>query len=290
MTRICILLLACMLTVLALGTSLAEVKRWAVQGSTLRSGNHPGESVVEISVKDLANGSLFTLTSEMDATHIVETAIAHDKLIVVGKDNVDSAAIFDLEKRKLIDKLVGYGITLLGNRWIVYVEYYPNHVFGAFPSDVVLVYDLSLDPAQNRPYRPSVSETQWSLAQKAGIPVFPEANHADLSYDNIHERENETRLILRNTFCLVADRWLVFVGSTAGEYPAQRRYIVEVDLSKGPQNAPVLTKDFPTSLTETIKAGDNIQVTGIEAQGSNAVWVKLASGSYPDRGITISIP
>lgn len=263
--------------------------RWKVESYRQESGaDDKARSVIYVSVRDVVGNSSFVLRSETYATKIKEVTTVGQRLIVIGQnDRFDTAIIFALPEHSKIDDIVGYGIALLNERWLAYVEYYPNHVFDAFPTDVVLLYDLSLTPDQNRAYDPQLIRDPWMAAQRSGLPVFPENNHERLSYENIEPVENATDLVIRNTFCLVGDRWLVFAASTDGGYSEQRRYLVEIDISKGPRQAVILKKEFPREVLETLQPGRNIEVTAITPAGPHGARVVLGGGERPS---TVLVP
>ena len=284
--------------VLSLGLIMAgtdghesTARQWRVQTTRLTPGADPDQrGTIDVSVSDLSDHSEFVLSAQTYAATIVQTKIVLDKLIVIAKsDGLYSAMIFSLPGRIQVDYLIGYDMSLLGDRWVVYVEYYPNHS-QAVPTDVVLIYDLRLDAAQNRSYSLRSVSDSVSVAQRSGLPVFPTVNRQELSYNNLGPTPKDSRLVLPGTFCLLNHRWLVFIASTDGEYSSQHRFIVEIDISRGARQAAIVERNFPPDVIKELKAGGNIDVSGIQAIGHDSVQINFPAGQYSRNSIVIPVP
>lgn len=130
----------------------------------------------ECSSTDKKQSFLFTLenrTVMIKSLHLFES-----KFIVIGElpHSAHIATIYDLVERKIIDEVYGYWFVISNKgRYMIFKRFYPRFTPQEFVSDVVLLYDLSHSPMENR-----VEKERKNIhvipAEHVGIPIFPEYN------------------------------------------------------------------------------------------------------------------
>ena len=99
----------------------------------------------------------------------------NSKLIIVGELPYlgDIVTIYSLQDQQIIDELYCYAFSVSGNgRYATFKKYYPRFTPMEFRTDVVLVYDFSKCPRENR----VPIEREHIDYENGGIPIFPRYN------------------------------------------------------------------------------------------------------------------
>jgi hypothetical protein len=206
--------------------------------------------------------------------------------------------VFDLAKRQEIDWFACAVPQRLSTNWIVYVEWYPDHV--GEPREVVLIYDLTKSPMENR--LPGARATRipapiMDTSVAVGLPVYPEWNVRNRSYRNVVENPSEGETIISTIssawFVLLPRDRLVFAARRGWDFPNSWNYLVIVDLSSGLSAPLITTLDIPKQ--DLKKPGENprfLKIEGMEAvEGDpDAVRLSVPALEYGVSSIVVKIP
>ena len=277
--------------------------RWSIEGVLLRPDPEPARRLpadtvpnqLTVAVLDSLSNVRFDVSSDVRLTAVRDSFISGNKLVTIGDAASASAVmIFDLLSRRLIDWFYCYSPQRLSDHWIACVEWYPRFVQGA-PTEVVLIYDLRRTPADNRlpsAVPLSIPAPIASSPVQVGIPVFPESNVRQRSYQNVVANAMNAGFVLRDAgYVLLQHRWLVFAAANGQEFSSLRDYLAVVDLSKGLGEPVITTLDIPKDQLK--RTGENprfVKVTGIEIAPEKSVRIFVPEQEYGVGSIIVALP
>lgn len=183
----------------------------------------------------LANrqGRHITKLVRMPFRNVTEIRVYGNRLAVLASvGNVSTVGIADLLGNESFTWFYCYEPRLVFNRWIIYVEWYPNHT-SADMSDVLLSYDLGLDPKTN--HLPGSSTPATRYPSRIGKPIYPHSNAVNLDYSNIAAEPSQATHILGSPVGEISGERIGFVteiGSSAADY-SQKIVVVRLPHGKG---------------------------------------------------------
>jgi hypothetical protein len=215
---------------------------------------------------------------------VTQVAVNGDKIMVIGSGaGPDEAITIDARSRSVVSRSVALSMRLFANKWLVSVEWYPNHLFPPqYPNDVVLVQDIQRGE-QQCPSKPSDEPSGFSaLVRAAGRPVYPAKNAAECSYSNV---QNDNDSILRaypKTFALTPDGRLLFLTSSGPDRDVQLLSLVAIPLVTALKGEFSVTQQSLTSVYADLKLDKNevLQVDHLEPVKGDAVRIVFSKGSY----------
>jgi hypothetical protein len=190
--------------------------------------------------------------------HTIRDAfVSGNRLVLFGdavKPNV--VEIFDLERKTSVDWFYCFQPRRISDGWIAYTEFFFSQAQGpGAATPVLLVYDLTKTPAENRLTSPPgltfprpVDENN-QLGVAVGFPVFPRVNASERSYRIVFETERAAQSFDASTITLLPSMKLVFrvVDNLPGMGTARSPiYLGVVDLSGGLEDAPSQLVPLPT--------------------------------------------
>jgi len=267
----------------------APTERWRIDGLSLVV-NSERESTLTLKASSTQVQRLVNLTTKVRLTKIEASRLVGDRLAVMDAATV---VIFDLTKGREADWFFCALPRILDDR-IVYVEWSPSHLFSYTPRAVVLVYDLTKSPVDNR--LPSSRDQPipapiTGAPIEVGIPVYPEWNVRNASYRNVVENPDEEESIFPSSVVSLGNDRLAFVAHRGRDALSSQNFIVSVDLARG-LRAPVLkTYDIPTN--EFKRLGQNpraVLVNRMEAIGNDAVRLFVPESDYGIDSILVKLP
>ena len=219
-------------------------------------------------------------------TQIKYMEIANELLIVFGaiENTADVVTIFGLNNLKEKDSILCYGPLLSRTRrYIVYKKFYPRFADPPATSNVLLIYDLSKAPTENR-----LDQKERNRGPDfVGIPIYPEDNVRKKSYsawvENPIERHtfyppdgkylwanNDKKLIIVDKYD--GDNWLVTIDLSKGLDRIEINKLV-IDISKIMD----VNKKDQDYINKVRKIKEGIIVTDIEGANNNKIKLKLSS-------------
>lgn len=266
---------------------------WAIQGIRLTPWSEEAR-VFSAMVSDPKKGRPpFEIRGTVPLTEVRHYFIAANKLVLTGKaGNASAVVLFDLLKRKKLDWFYCYGPQRISRDWLAYVEFYPNHAPGQW-TDVVLLYDLSKSPYENRingNRNEVIPAADRDSPVRVGIPAYPKVNAQQRSYDNNVLDATAVRRVLGSDFVLLPRRRLVFVATEGGEFRTLTDYIVVVDLAAGIHDPSITTVPIPKNNLRTTENPAYVKVDRISVQGSNTVVLHVSAQEYGTATIDVDIP
>ena len=269
---------------------------WRIEAIELHPGGERGQHVVTAIVSSEVTGDRVKLSASIPLVRIDEQFVTGDKLVLIGDaDRPQAVAIFDLRTRNLTDWFVCYAPQRVSEHWLAFVEFYFPHVSGGEPTDVVLIYDLSKSPSENRLERePGMKFPPGVLdeaAQHVGTPVYPAWNVEQKSYRNVVADQTETRgaAMGMGGFALVGTSKLVFVASE-GTFPDKYNYLIAVDLSAGADHPMPRKIDIPKGRVRKPDRFPNFTtVIRVEAVSPTAVRIYVPESDYGRGSIVVDI-
>jgi hypothetical protein len=287
----CLLLITC---IGFAGVSRAAPTKWKVTNVTLTPDTERA-STLRVAVKDSIHSRASEISANVTLTRVGEYFVSGDKLAVVGEaGRADEVVVFDLLARRKIDWFYCYYPQRLSDDWIAYVEFYPS-MSVEVPTNVVLLYDLTKSPVDNRLTR-APAETIPAPATgpqpiQVGIPIYPQLNASGKSYAN-HVRDNSPpENVLAHTFVLLPPKRVIFVAAQGEGFPNPHNYLVVVDLSRGPANVSYRNVEIPKDQLD--RPGENpqfVQVSRAEAVSADAVRLYVPRTDYGVDSIVVKIP
>jgi hypothetical protein len=231
----------------------------------------------------------YALNLRVQLTRLDTARVSGDKLVLTGgAGHADSVSIADLKSRRLIDWLYCYQPEQLSDRWVAYIEWYPRSAMNA--ANVVLLYDLSKSPAENRlnGAKLDIPAPETGAPVEVGAPVFPDVNARQESYRE--DLDHAARRVLAHTFVLIDNR-LVFVATEGYDLTNSRDYLVMVDLSRGLKNEVSSTIEIPRNQLK--KPGSHpsfIDVQKVERVGANTVRLYVPESEYGLSSFLVTLP
>jgi hypothetical protein len=212
---------------------------WKIEALDLKPDAENGEGQLSAIVIGQAGGERVELSARIPMERICESFVTGDKLVLLGAaHNPQAVVIFDIRQRKPIDWFLCYSPRRVSDQLIVFVEFYFAHEAGGEPTDVVLVYDLAKSPLENRlkktPGMTLPPDRSDDALVEVGVPVYPEWNARQRSYENIVTEPAAARHVLgQGGYVLVDASKLVFLASEGEEFPNVLNYLVVVNLTGG---------------------------------------------------------
>ena len=287
----CLLLIAC---IGFAGVSRAAPTKWKVTDVSLTPDTERA-STLKVAVKDSIRSRAFEISASVTLTGVDEYFVSGDKLAVVGEaGRAEEVVVFDLLTRRKIDWFYCYYPRRLSDDWIAYVEFYPSMSAEA-PTDVVLLYDLTKSPVDNRltrvPAETIPAPATGPQPIQVGIPIYPQLNASGKSYAN-HVRDNSPPVhVLAHTFVLLPSKRVIFVAAQGEGFPNLRNYLVVVDASRGPANVSYRNVEIPRN--QLNRPGENpqfVQVSRAEAASADTVRLYVPRTDYGVDSIVVNIP
>jgi hypothetical protein len=269
--------------------------KWKVTNVSLAPDSERS-STLTATVKDSIHPRAVEVSASVTLTSVREYFVSGDKLAVMGEaGRAEEVVVFDLLSRREIDWFYCYYPARLSEQWIAYVEFYPS--LGAdMPIDVVLLYDLTKSPIDNRltrmPTERIPAPETGPQPVRVGIPIYPPLNAAARSYTN-HVRASSAadEGVFAHTFALLPPKRVIFVAAQGEGSPNVRNYLVVVDLSRGFANASYRTVEIPKD--QLIRPGEIrqfVQVSRAEAVSADAVRLYVPRTDYGVDSIVVKIP
>lgn len=239
-------------------------------------------------VTDHSGGDPFPITLDNLTTQIDKINLYGDRLVVFGEESSlhsPVVTLIALSERAELDTFIGLGVQASETgRYLSFRKYYPPQ--GADPprvSDLVLVYDLTKGPAENRlrgleAYR----NDHVGRLTEVGRPLYPEINLAKGTYRVWVPEERERHLLLpEGFFWMEDDRYLAFA-----EKVGDRNYFILADISGGLNN-PVVYKKALAGLSPSLgdaieglpssESGILFRVLGVKAAGPGEFRMRVRS-------------
>jgi hypothetical protein len=208
---------------------------------------------------------------------VVQSSTVQDKAVIVGDSGgFAETIVLDLTRRSIVSRSIGYGTQLLQKRWLVSVEWYPNHVFPPqYPTDIVLVRDLEKDQV---PKVETAGITLRQLIEGAGSPVFPLGRKG---YDNIQQGDDTINRIARNTFAMLHDEQLCFVSSHGPDGSPQTQELAIVSLRDNSGSKAVRFVSLATVRDSLGRTDDEpLEFESIEETGPSSVRLRFPHHRY----------
>lgn len=271
------------------------IDRWSISNVSLVP---KGENLrtFQANVKNKATSEVFTISNELTLTSIDEYFVFKDHLIVLGEaGHAQEVDIFDLPGRRRTDWFYCYYPQRISDSLLTYVEWSPSAIAGGEPFDVVLLYDLEMSPAENRPGADArlglIPAVDRSVPIRVGTPIFPEANARDRSYQNVVTEGGYAPLVVAHTFALVRARQLAFVCAEGVDAPHLRNYLVVVDLSSNIQASRFRKLEIPRDQLK--KPGVNpdfIVVNGVEVVSDGVIRLYIPESDYGISSVVMEVP
>ena len=226
----------------------------------------------------------FEVSSLTFIDKITQVAINGDKVMLIGSGaGLDEAITIDAMSRSVVGRSLALSMRLLANKWLVSIEWYPNHLFPPqYPNDVVLVQDVQRGERQC-PAKLSAEPSQFSaLVIAAGRPVYPVNNAAECSYSNIQNGDDSISRVYPKTFALTPGQRLVFLTSSGSDRDIQPLSLVAIPLSAALKGGSSVTQQGLASVYADLKlAKDEIlQVDHLEPVNEDAVRIVFSKGAY----------
>ncbi len=204
--------------------------------------------------------------------HVVSNAvnsafITGDKLIIFGDaGRTQAVEIFDIPSRKKLDWLFCYDPRRISQSLITCVEYYPTLAEGQ-PTDVLLVYDLSKTPQENRLVpAPHIPPLRTDRPTQVGIPIFPQVNVDRKSYDNHVASVSDSYSVAGSFSTLISGNRLVFAASQFDSSAHRNTKVIVVDLEHGPSFAKAKTYVIASQTGGPIDITDIRELTSSELE------------------------
>jgi hypothetical protein len=235
------------------------------------------------------------LSTTVTLTSVREYFVSSGKLIVMGEaGRAQEVVILDLLARREADWFYCYYPQRVSEGLIAYVEFYPS-MSAETPTDVVLLYDLTKSPTDNRLVRAPTEIIPAPISAspiQVGIPIYPQLNASGKSYTN-HVRSGSVAVerVLAHTFVLLPPKRIIFVAAQGEDFARSHDYLAVVDLSRGFSNATYGTLDIPTD--ELTRPGENrqfVQVSRAEAISEDTVRLYVPQTEYGVNSIVTKIP
>jgi hypothetical protein len=289
--RRCLILLT---FVLAAGSLCAEDSKpaWNITGLTVSPLNDEFRTLIFRA----SHGSevAYSASLKVVLTTVSSSFVAENKLAILGEaGNAQAVVIYDLEKRQESDWFFCYQPRRISETWIAYVEYYPSHSTGN-PIDVVMIYDLGRSSIDNRLQESDRSQPkdQMRYPIRVGVPVYPDSNARERSYNNEEASPNNSLQILGPPFfLLLSSKQLIFLGSSGSDYSNYVTTLISVDLAKGLDNARSQTIAIPfDQLPKRKENPDFLTALKLEEAGPMAVRIMLPKADYGVDSLLVNIP
>lgn len=226
--KACRWLLLCSLLIAFSGSAMAD--DWTVETFHLKpSGdlhNHVTAQLAETKTRALKRIGFDTAMTNVDRAYTF-----NERAIFFGRaGRAQIVEILDIKVGKRIDWFICYQPQSMDTKWIAFVQYSPDHATGN-PTDVVMIYDLTRSPEENRIDRIRHPET---YPTRVGIPIYP----SGASYDNNVASPSEAIHVLGPPFFLfTSTKDLLFLAAQGEDFPHLQNKLISVDLRSGDARA-----------------------------------------------------
>ncbi len=232
-------------------------------------------------VREKATKAERTVTVANITTGLTAAEILGDTLVLFGerRSRANTITLVDLDTTKSRDLILHYGSSLSPNHnYLVFRAFYPPYGMLENRSDVVMVYDLSKGPSENR--LPGVGDS--TAGRRVGLPVYPPENVDPPTYLVWVPEERQRHYVNRQAGFLWAKdaESLFFIDRTRGQ-----QLLVRVDLEGGLKRPRITTRpiDAASALAvdhqdhETCFEGERkyLAVTGMDFDSDGRILLKL---------------
>ncbi len=226
-------------------------------------------------------------------THVRETLTIGGTAVILGSTQGSNEVVaIDLQSHR-VSRALAYNVEVLADRWMVSVEWYPDHLFPPqYANDVVLVRDLTSREGSAVRAVSQTSSALQAMVHYAGKPVFPRGNADDCSYQNVQEANDVTTRVYPKTFVMVGMERLVFVASSGKEGSPSEQYLVSAGIS----SACLGSNDMKTrKLTDVSKklnlpTGEALQIDRVSEVSDTAVRLTFTPGAYSVPDLIVQLP
>jgi hypothetical protein len=211
---------------------------------------------------------------------ITELIVAEKtKLLAVGElpRGGDTISIIDLIRNEHQDTIWAYGYSFSpSKKFLAYVSHYPPYGLPELRQSIILVYDFSKSPAENR--LPTTINMD-AIVTAPGLPVFPERNVEKQTYDvTIDAKHDYISPILWSD----DENTLVFVEFYKGHCS-----LVSIDISDGIKKPGILRKMI--DIKDLIKWDILMEVTKKEIEPRPNI-LSIKTIRWKDKGSIIVEP
>ncbi len=272
---------------------------WKVRSVTLiPSGGAGKPGMLRALLSRDGSEESISLSAEVVALREVnESYVSGNRLVVLGEaGNADTVHIFDLDAKKEIDWFYCYRPRQLSDTLIASVEFYFRGLPGMYPTDVVLLYDLSRGPRENRlapvpglRLPPAYSDRPIEV----GTPIFPESNFRRRSYMNHVESYAAAQYVVAKQMVFLDSKKLVFpvMVNNTGDPFILSNYLMVIDLSKGLSGATYSRVNIPThGFTKLAPEHPRfVSITSMEAAGPDSVRLDVPAEKYGVSSIVVDL-
>ncbi len=209
--------------------------------------------------------------------------VSDDRLVLLGEaGRTQAVEIFDIDTGQKRDWFFCYSPQRISDSMIASVEYYPS-MTAETPTDVLLIYDLSKTPLENRLDKSSrIPPQRKDRPVQVGIPVFPESNAEHRSYLNHVESEAMRYAFAGSVYKMLTGSELAFAALRDLSGGHRKMELVLVNLADGPDHA--RSKIFPVA-DELAK----YDVTGIKESRPGKIELTLSLSGQAIQKTTIAI-
>jgi hypothetical protein len=221
--------------------------RWKVENISLKpraeliEGTSFSWNDLTLNVLDVQRRAAFTLSAKVALSEVREPILYGNKLAIVGiAGNTEEVVIFDLSRRTEIDWFYCNGAKQIIPGKLVIAEFQPNHLGGVLLDDVLMLYDLSKSPSENR--IKAARNTHYPLPVGAdgegvteiGIPIYPQDNANEGNYFQTPRGSGEAVLMVYlDTMVALAPERLLFVAQRETDAAGAVTWLEVLDLPRG---------------------------------------------------------
>lgn len=266
MRALLMLLLCCDLV-----SAADHLSAWRVDYAHVIPGKAPEDALVQIDLTNAkTSGQRHLRLADPYAVAIDADAVwGEDVTLLISAGRAQEVLRVRISTGTIVDKFVCYSPRFVSAHFIAGVTHYPSSA-ASVSADVVFVYDLAKAPAANRADG-SLPKGPFGDRQ-AGLPVFPEENARERSYDFARPPGKQTDSVAGTPFKMDPRGCLLFVA-LAGE--SREPQLVGVDTRQRP---PVTTRSVvPKSLYETLNGGSFPYVWEIKSRSDGDVEILLST-------------
>lgn len=286
MTRLSIVLLATLIVLPDSKAPQVQVGRyWKLAAARVEplSPTSLGDHTIYATIAGGANVR-FEVSAVTFIDKVSQVAVNGDNIVIIGSgDGPEEAIGIDARSRSVVSRSVGRSMRILADRWLVSVEWYPNHLYPPqYPNDVVLIQDLKAGEREC-PSRPSEGPSGFlALIRAAGRPIYPAKNATDCSYNNVQNESDVVDRVYPRTFALTSDGRLLFLASTGTDRGVQLLSLVQIPLAPAVQDEYKIVQQNLTGLYDDLKLDKTevLQVDHLEPVNRDAVRVVFSKGAY----------
>lgn len=248
-------------------------------------GIEGGNVKFRFEVKNLVNKKESFVEMSNLTTQIKRMEIVNELMIVFGelRNIADVVTILDLNAAIERDSILCYGPMLsTEKRYIVYKKFYPRFADPPATSNVLLIYDLLKQPADNR-----LDQKRKNIGPDLiGIPIYPEDNLKNRSYSVWIEDPSKRHTVYPpggKYLWTNDDKKLIFVDKYDGD-----NWLVAIDLSKGLNQINIRKSAIDISKIIAIDVNDKGYNTKLEKIREGIIVTDLLEAREDKVRITLS--